>query len=111
MASRKAEIEHNPQRPKALAVHPEAIPSVLRELGQWVCWRFEWRQKKLGEGKWTKEPINPKTGRCASTTDSTTWSSFAPALAFYQSHRANVDGIGFVFAADDPYFGVDLDAA
>jgi putative DNA primase/helicase len=111
MASRKAEIERNPHRPKALPVHPEAIPSALREVSQWVCWQFEWRQKKPGEGKWTKVPIDPKTGRRASTTDSTTWSSFAPALAFYQSHRAKIDGIGFVFAADDPFFGVDLDDA
>src|SRR5262249_10917936 len=111
MASRKAEIERSPQRPKALVVHPEAIPSALRELSQWVCWRFEWRQKKLGEGKWTKVPINPKSGRRASTTDLTTWSSFPPALVFYQSHRTCIDGIGFVFAADDPFFGVDLDDA
>src|SRR5690348_15590962 len=109
MARRKAAIERSPQKPEALEVRPEAVPLVLRELRQWVCWRFERRKNKPGEGRWTKVPINPGTGRRASTTDPATWSTFATALSFYRAHRVNVDGIGFVFAADDPFFGVDLD--
>ena len=43
---------------------PEQIPAELRELDQWVCWRFEERK-----GKETKIPINAATGQEADCTD------------------------------------------
>jgi primase-polymerase (primpol)-like protein len=103
----KAEIETSPERPKALRVRPEGIPAELREIPQWVCWRYEWREDKQGKGRWTKVPLDPKTGRLAKSTDPATWGTFQQALAYYHSGKA--DGIGFVFAPDDPFAGVDLD--
>src|SRR5262249_28996211 len=69
---------------------------------QWVAWRYLRR-----DGRWTKVPLDPETGHPASTTDSTTWGDLGPANALVSAGRA--DGIGFVFAPDDPYCGLDLD--
>jgi len=77
----------------------ENIPEELKELNQWVSWRYEGRDDKL-----TKVPYTPQ-GRRASSTDPTTWSAFSEALGASQDH----DGIGFVFSEDDPYAGIDLD--
>ena len=79
------------------------IPAVLQETAQWVCWRVEDR-----DGHPTKVPLDPVTGQYASVAEPVTWHALETALAQY--HRdADVDGIGFVFTADDPYVGVDLD--
>lgn len=88
--------------PATLAVNPDAIPAELRERPQWVCWRWEWRGDR-----WTKVPLNPATGAQASTTDPATWGTFDQALARYRAR--NLPGVGFVFAPDDPYCGIDID--
>lgn len=85
-------------------VNVEAIPQELRDLRQWVIWRFVQRP---GSRKPTKVPINAATGKGASTTDAATWSSFDVALASFLKSQG--DGIGFVFTPDDPYTGIDLD--
>ena len=82
-------------------VNVEAIPALLRERPHWVCWRYETR---AGDPKPTKVPINARTGTRASSTDPTTWSPFAEALAA-SAH----DGLGYVFAPDDGVVGLDLD--
>jgi hypothetical protein len=43
----------------------------------------------------------------ASATNASTWGTFEGALVVYDA--GEVDGIGYVFSADDPYTGVDLD--
>ncbi len=93
-------------KPPSLAVDELGLPAELRERQQWVCWR--WARRK---GKWTKEPVDVKTDRLASTTNPTTWSTFDETLRRYQGSRGKLDGIGFVFCTDDPYCGVDLDDA
>lgn len=78
------------------------LPTVLVERNSWVCWR-----EKRREGKLTKIPIDPDTGRYASATDQSTWGSFQAAR-----ERAEADalsGLGFVFTEADPIVGVDLD--
>ena len=85
-------------------VNVEAIPQELRDLHQWVNWRFVQRP---GRRKPTKVPINAATGGTASTTDAATWSAFDVALASFLNGQG--DGIGFVFTTDDPYTGIDLD--
>src|SRR5262245_56832962 len=81
----------------------EAVPACLRERDQWVCWRYVER-----DGKRTKVPFNARTGGMADSTESATWSSFEEAVeAYTNAHR--YEGIGFVFSADDPFCGVDLD--
>lgn len=90
------------------------IPEELRVRNQWVVWRAE----PTSTGKVTKRPIDAsKPGWHASTTDPKTWSSFVGATDTYKRfvqappHEwRGVDfGVGFVFTADDPYVGVDLD--
>lgn len=95
---------YTPSKPTALPVIAEHIPAELTDRCQWVTWRYILRAEK-----WTKIPYTATTGREAKSTDPVSWSTFAEALARYQGGDA--DGIGYVFAADDPYCGVDLDDA
>jgi len=76
--------------------HRRTIPIELASLRQWV-------------GHKRKNPINPTTGHLASTTNSSTWGTYAQANAAVK--RFGLDGVGFVFTRDDPYCGVDLDKA
>ncbi|MFO0836114.1 MAG: phage/plasmid primase, P4 family [Phycisphaerales bacterium] len=80
----------------------DAIPDSLRTYAQWVVWRFEQR-----DGKRTKVPYAAATGSRASATEPSTWSSFENACA--AAEQSHYEGIGFVFTADDPFTGVDLD--
>jgi putative DNA primase/helicase len=78
------------------------VPAELRERPQWVNWCLEPAQAKR-----TKVPYRPgpaRSGR-ASTADATTWGTFDGAA----SGLGWADGLGFVFTAEDPYVGVDLD--
>jgi putative DNA primase/helicase len=80
----------------------DAIPAELRERPQWVLWRTEKR-----DGKPTKVPYqvaNPS--KRADTTDPNTWGTFEEAL---RALNADDGGVGYVFAKDDPYVGVDID--
>jgi primase-polymerase (primpol)-like protein len=96
------------------AIIAENIPEELRELAQWVNWRFEERDDKL-----TKVPYTAGTLRRASSTGPATWSTFSQALEAYvfgyddlsdiEHNEPSYDGIGFVFSDDDPYCGIDLD--
>ncbi len=78
------------------------VPAELRAEPRWVCWRAQSRG-----GRTTKLPVNPSTGRMASSTDASTWSDFDTALAAVG--RWHASGIGFVFAPDRAYTGLDLD--
>ncbi len=78
------------------------IPFELLVLNQWVCWRSEVR-----DGRPTKVLKNPMTGQNASTKDPSTWGSFPDAQA--AASRDQSLGIGFVFTANDPYVGIDID--
>jgi hypothetical protein len=79
----------------------ERIPAELRERDQWVPWRYEER-----DGKRTKVP-RCADGGPASSIDPATWATFQHALAAVEPLEC--DGIGYVFSADDPFVGVDLD--
>ena len=68
------------------------IPSELKQLRQWVCHK-------------NKIPIIPGLDTAASSSDPSTWRTFQEAI----QHAGNNDGIGFVFSADDPYVGIDID--
>jgi primase-polymerase (primpol)-like protein len=80
----------------------EPILTELKNRQQWVCWEYKYR-----DGKKTKIPINPHTGRYASSTNSDTWSTFEKAQDRFET--SGVDGLGFVFSNDDRIAGVDLD--
>src|SRR3954468_16962558 len=73
----------------------------LRASPRWVLWRTVER-----DGKPTKVPFQPN-GRPASSTDPETWSTYAEVVKALE--RGGYDGIGYVFAPDDEYAGIDLD--
>ena len=79
-----------------------AIPKELRALCQWVRWKVVER-----EGNPTKPPFHAIRNGAAKSTDPGTWSTYHEANNNRDRH--GMAGIGFVFAADDPYTGVDLD--
>jgi primase-polymerase (primpol)-like protein len=79
------------------------FPAELLQRAQWICWRREVRR-----GRPTKIPYSPIHLRGASSTAPDTWGEFSKAAAFYLL-RQELDGLGFVFSAGDPYWGVDLD--
>lgn len=79
----------------------ESIPAELRDLRQWVGWRLV---AVPGRTKPTKQPLNPRDGALASTSDPATWATFDEACGCL-----GADGIGFVFTTGDDYVGVDLD--
>jgi hypothetical protein len=79
------------------------IPEDLRKRPQWVCWRSEER-----EGGPTKIPYNALTGKWASSTNPSTWTTFEKAMAALDEHP-EYDGVGYVFSDADPFCGVDLD--
>jgi putative DNA primase/helicase len=96
-----------PPEPAVVAARPgvlvENVPACLRERPQWVVWRYVER-----DGRTAKVPYDPRTRREADTTDPTTWASFGAAVDALGTWRG-LAGVGFVFAPDDPYCGVDLD--
>jgi len=75
----------------------QAIPSELKEYDQWAV------------GGRDKAPIDAKTGRPASSTDPSTWSSFDIAWAYYLKNKKKCLGVGFMLSEDDPFTIVDLD--
>lgn len=80
------------------------IPVELRELVQWLVWRYE----QTDRDKPTKVPYNACAPRQHAATDNpATWATCEEALATMQSD--GFSGIGFVFSENDPYVGIDLD--
>ncbi len=97
-------------------VNLDAFPDEVKSRPQFVVWKLE----PGPDGRLTKILYNPRNPqRRARTYDSPTpkrpytdrpadtWGTFAQALAVY--HRGGFAGLGYVFTADDPYVGVDLD--
>jgi hypothetical protein len=79
-----------------------AVPSTLTSHDQWVAWRLVERN-----GKKTKVPIDPHTGCAAATNNPATWGTFEEACL--RAKADQLSGVGFVFTADDPFTGIDLD--
>lgn len=77
------------------------IPEELKKLKQWCVYSIV-QPKKQGQHK-GKIPINPITGKGASSTDSSTWTDFKTAV----NKSKNYDGLGFFF--NNNYIGVDID--
>lgn len=81
------------------------IPGELRELRQWVAYRRIASKKR--PGKTDKIPVDPGTGKNASSTNPATWGTLEAALA--RATRDNLAGVGFVFTIQDSFVGIDLD--
>jgi putative DNA primase/helicase len=98
----------------------EGIPQELKALRQWVAW---W--SVAGQGipvalpnsrptrpleprpKPHKLPINAATGGLAMANNPGTWTTYEQACRAVE--RFDVTGVGFVFAPEGPYTGIDLD--
>jgi hypothetical protein len=96
--------------PKYLRPNFELMPVELKQLKNWVLWRY--LPPKSNNSKWRKVPFQPN-GRPAITTDRATWSQFDVCCAAYA--RSEFDGVGFVFDGEIGsdglcYCGIDFDA-
>jgi putative DNA primase/helicase len=94
----------DPRPPRPAPPRIAEIPYELQIRSQWVLWAHTLRK----DGKWAKvpyQPANPK--RQAKADVPSTWGTFDAAWDAYQ--KGAFDGIGYEFATDDPYFGVDVD--
>ena len=91
-------------RPKRPLLRAENIPRELQELPRWVCWSYNWSQRKK---KWDKPPCQ-LDGAFASCTDTMTWCSFDDAVrAIGMTNR--FDGIGLALVGDG-LTAIDLDS-
>lgn len=79
----------------------ENIPMELRQLQQWVCWRYE-----EVNGRQTKVPYSPDGLHKVSIHNPDTWGTFDQAV---RGAAANMSGIGMVLTESDPYTGIDID--
>lgn len=82
------------------------IPAALREVPQWVCWKYG--RKPNRKGKYPKLPINPYTGKLASVNDPATWATYAQAAHYARRHGF---GVGLVLTPDLGIVVIDLDDA
>jgi putative DNA primase/helicase len=98
-----AQDPKNDKRP-VVEVQPDDIPEELRNIAQWVVWKYE-----IVDGKPTKVLYNPRTGRKADVTRPATWTTFSAALKVYQNQTEIYAGIGIVVTKALGITGVDLD--
>lgn len=77
------------------------VPKELQDRPQWVIWKMIERN-----GKPTKVPFQP-CGLPAKSNDPSTWGTFAEAVAACSNR--DYAGVGFMFSAEDPFCGIDLD--
>lgn len=93
------------QSPRVTAPQFGNIPESLRNLNQWVLWKYLWRDD---QGAWTKVPLQIDR-QPASTTQPETWASFNSVTQAYNQNIGYFSGIGFVFTRESGIVGVDID--
>ncbi len=103
-----------PERPKSVKPRIKNVPAELKQLDQWLVWRYVKRvdTQRRGEIRWDKVPFKACDGTKASSTDPGSWSSFRRAWDAYldsQDRQKPFDGIGFVFTVEDPFVFIDID--
>lgn len=81
-----------------------AVPDEMKQFKQWVVFK---KERPNAAGKVHNVPYCVDGRRHASSTDSSTWSSFAEATSAVEQGRG--DGISFVLTENDPYVGIDID--
>ena len=93
-------------RPAPTNPNFSSIPPTLRDLPQWVLWR--WGDSQSPQGKWEKVPYDANgKGQKGSSTNSSTWGSFTQVRHAYE--QGGFDGVGFVVTDDDDLAGFDID--
>lgn len=83
----------------------DAIPEDLKNVDQWVVWKYEGRN---GSGKPTKVPYQTN-GQRASSTDPSTWDDYRTARSCVEESEGEYAGVGFVVTDTDDFVGIDLD--
>ncbi len=120
---------NRPLKPHALAPDPDTIPQTLKDLAQWVVWRYAPNAER---DKWTKVPLQAKAALegepyNASSTRPKTWTDFATARKAYTLNpptagdipidsladnpvgHDGLDGVGFILTPENGITGIDLD--
>ncbi len=100
-----------PAKPLALPVRFDTIPDALKEVPNWLLWKYEpkadWNSIAEKGGKpWTKVPHQPN-GHKASVINPTHWSDYQDVRRAYEA--GGYDGIGFVLTLEQGIVGVDMD--
>jgi hypothetical protein len=97
-------------RPKTHSRNLDCLPSALQPFTaekRWNVWRWEWRTRKGGGGKWTKPPYQTSyPNLTAKTNDPSTWGNYGDAVAAVKAGAA--DGIGFMLKGGG-IAAIDLD--
>jgi Family of unknown function (DUF5906)/Primase C terminal 2 (PriCT-2) len=91
-----------PAKPSVLTFIPAGVPALLKAQVRWVAWKCT----QLANGKWTKTPVNARTGGGAMSNNPSTWASYEEAQAALL-RNAELAGIGFMLG--DGWIGVDAD--
>lgn len=91
---------------KRSKVFVDNIPDELKQIKQWVCWKYK---KKMSKGveKWTKPPCNV-SGKIIDAQSSANWVNFDDAVAAYDRDN-KIAGVGLVLTAELGLVGIDLD--
>ena len=79
----------------------KSIPLELVSYPNWICWKFVER-----DGRITKMPVDPRTGKPAKSDDPGTWAPFM--VAAKAASQSTDWGVGFQFG-NSPFVGIDLD--
>src|SRR6266852_6153088 len=92
------------------AANFDEIPDELKACRQWVGYRLVAKKKPDLEKPWKKDkpPYDARTGELASVDDPATWCAYHVAVDACEAGRG--DGVGWVFTAEDPFVGIDLDS-
>lgn len=96
----------NTERPAALSVNADAIPSALKAIPRWVLWRFLPVKKQNGTTGWKKAPCRVN-GKMAHVTDPSCWTSFDAVMDAYMF--GDFDGVGIVIDGSGDFQGIDID--
>ena len=81
----------------------EQVPDELKQLPRWGLFHKEWVPAR---NRYTKIPIDPRTGEGGKSNDESTWSDFETAVTAMAAND-NADGLAFYFKP--PYIGIDID--
>jgi hypothetical protein len=88
-------------RPTPLSLQVACIPDELKQHARWVAWKYS----PDGQ-RWTKRPINPRSGGNAKSNNPGTWATYEEALGAVLAYP-DIAGIGFMLG--DGWVGVDAD--
>lgn len=91
-----------PMGEAVMMFNPRGIPSDLKGVPQWVCWKMKQEGDRMG-----KIPVCATTEALASSTNPDTWTDYYTAEA--KAMRMKDLGLGFVFTQQTGIIGIDLD--